>query len=156
MHSTSGACSGGREHHRLGLHCGVDHHAGEIGRRHRAGPGRHSQAPLQQGQKLFLAHALAPARQRAAVEHQPVPEELLAAEVLEVRVLHPAIAQRLVGQIVRVLQHGEPGHQPRRQRWVSAPNISLWTARSPKALGMSRIASDSPAGCAMTASLDPG
>src|SRR5262249_58185840 len=44
------------------------------------------------------------ARQRRTVEHQRVLEKLLAAEVLEVRVLHPAIAQSLVGKVVSVLE----------------------------------------------------
>src|SRR5258708_35390596 len=43
-------------------------------------------------------------------------EELLAAEVLEVRVLHPAIAQSLVGKVISVLEDRQPRHQPRRQR----------------------------------------
>src|SRR5207302_6464399 len=43
-------------------------------------------------------------------------EKLLAAEVLEVRVLHPAIAQSLVGKAVSVLEDRQPRHQPRRQR----------------------------------------
>src|SRR5262245_36413282 len=61
-------------------------------------------------------HPLAPPRQRRALERQIVPEELLPAEVLEVRVLHPALAQNLVGQIVGVLEQGQPRHQPGRQR----------------------------------------
>src|SRR5258708_20562770 len=43
-------------------------------------------------------------------------EELLAAEVLEVRVLHPAITQSLVGKVISVLEDRQPRHQPRRQR----------------------------------------
>ena len=43
-------------------------------------------------------------------------EKLLAAEVLEVRVLHPAIAQSLVGKVVSVLEDRHSRHQPRRQR----------------------------------------
>src|SRR2546425_9151088 len=43
-------------------------------------------------------------------------EELLAAEVLEVRVLHPPIAQSLVGKVISVLEDRQPRHQPRRQR----------------------------------------
>src|SRR5260370_14932606 len=43
-------------------------------------------------------------------------EELLAAEVLEVWVLHPAIAQSLVGKVISVLEDRQPRHQPRRQR----------------------------------------
>src|SRR5262249_35309919 len=42
-------------------------------------------------------------------------EKFLAAEVLEVRVRHPAIAQSLVGKVVGVLEDRYPRHQPRRQ-----------------------------------------
>ena len=82
----------GREHHRLRLHRRVDDHARQVRRLHRLGPCGDRKALLQQRLQLLLAHALAPARQRRAVEHQPVLEELLAAEELEIRVLHPAIA----------------------------------------------------------------
>src|SRR6266542_2975898 len=57
-------------------------------------------------------------------------EELLAAEVLEVRVLHPPIAQSLVGKVISVLEDRQPRHQPRRQRrlarlvGVDRPNVS--------------------------------
>jgi len=44
-------------------------------------------------------------------------EELLTAEVLEVRVLDPALAQHLIGQIITVLEDRQPRHQSRRQRW---------------------------------------
>jgi hypothetical protein len=54
--------------------------------------------------RLRLTHALAPARQRRALQRQAVLEELLAAEVLEIGVLHPARDQLIVGQIVRVLE----------------------------------------------------
>src|SRR6266567_2565844 len=56
-------------------------------------------------------------------------EKLLAAEVLEVRVLHPAIAQSLVGKVISVLEDRQPRHQPRRQRrlarlvGVDRPNV---------------------------------
>ena len=43
-------------------------------------------------------------------------EELLAAEELVIGVLDPALAQHLVGQVVRVLEDRQPRHQPRRQR----------------------------------------
>jgi hypothetical protein len=43
-------------------------------------------------------------------------EKLLATEVLEVRVLHPAIAQSLVGKVISVLEDRQARHQPRRQR----------------------------------------
>ena len=42
-------------------------------------------------------------------------EAQLAAEVLVIGVLDPARAQRLVREVVRVLQDEESGHQPRRQ-----------------------------------------
>jgi hypothetical protein len=42
-------------------------------------------------------------------------EKLLATEVLEVRVLHPAIAQSLVGKVISVLEDRQARHQP---RWV--------------------------------------
>jgi hypothetical protein len=46
---------------------------------------------------------LAPAGERGAVEEQFVLEELLAAEELEIRVLEPALAQNLVGEVVQML-----------------------------------------------------
>src|SRR5271163_1882440 len=106
----------GREHHRLRLHRRVDHDASEVGRLQRLGSGRHRQALLQKRLQLLLSHPLAPARQRGAIKNQSVLEKLLAAEVLEVRVLYPALAQRLVGQIVAVLEDRKSRHQPRRQR----------------------------------------
>jgi len=48
--------------------------------------------------------------------HQPVLEELLAAEVLVIGVLDPTFAQRLVGEVISVLENGQPRHQARRQR----------------------------------------
>ena len=43
-------------------------------------------------------------------------EHVLAAEVLEVRVLDPPRAQHLVRKRMHVLEDEEPRHQPRRQR----------------------------------------
>src|SRR5262249_44228276 len=59
---------------------------------------------------------LAPARERRAIKWQLVPEHHLPPEVLEIRVLHPSLAQRLVGEVVHMLENEQPGHQPRRQR----------------------------------------
>src|SRR5215467_9494161 len=42
-------------------------------------------------------------------------KELFAAEVVIIRVLHPALAQRLVGEVVHVLDDGEPRHQSCRE-----------------------------------------
>jgi hypothetical protein len=50
--------------------------------------------------QLLLAHALAPAGQRGTVKHQPVLEELLAAEELVIGVLQPALAQHPAGEAV--------------------------------------------------------
>jgi hypothetical protein len=52
------------------------------------------------------------------IEHQAVPEELLA-EVLIIGVLDPALAQHLIGQVIGVLEDGQPRHQSRRQRRVT-------------------------------------
>src|SRR5450432_1027243 len=73
------------------------------------------QALLDQGDELLLAHALTPARQRRAVERQSVPEELLAAEQLIIRVLDPALAQNFVGEVVHMLEDRQTRHKPRRQ-----------------------------------------
>jgi hypothetical protein len=53
-------------------------------------------------------------RQRGSIERQPVTEAQFAAEELVIRVLQPARAQDLVGQVVHVLQDEQPGHQSRR------------------------------------------
>src|SRR6516165_4844806 len=54
-------------------------------------------------------------------------EKFLAAEVLEVRVLHPAIAQSLVGKVVSVFEDRYPRHQPRRQ-WRLARLVGVGRA----------------------------
>jgi hypothetical protein len=94
----------GWKHHRLRLHRRIDHNTGEVGGLHRVRRGRHRQSLLQQRLELLLPHPLAPTRQRRTVEHQRMLEKFLAAEVLEVRILHPAIAQSLVGKVVGVLE----------------------------------------------------
>ena len=82
----------------------------------RLGLGGNREALLKQRLQLLLAHALAPARQRGAVEHQAMLEELLAAEELVIGVLQPALAQHFIGEVVGVLEDGQSRHQPRRQR----------------------------------------
>jgi hypothetical protein len=106
----------GRERHRLGLHGRVDDHPGEVRGLGRARARRRAQALLDQRDKLLLAHALTPARQRRPVERKRVAEELLAAEQLIVRVLEKARAKLFIGQIVRVLEDRQARHEPRRQR----------------------------------------
>jgi len=106
----------GRKRHRLRLHGGVDDHLGEVRRLGRAGSCRRVQALLDQRDKLLLAHPLAPARQRRPIERGFVDEELLAAKKLKVRVLDPARAEILVGEIVCVLEDRKARHQPCGQR----------------------------------------
>jgi hypothetical protein len=65
---------------------------------------------FQKGFQPFLAHAVTPARQRRAIEHQPMLEELLAAEELVIGVLDPTFAQHLVGEVVGVLEDRQPRH----------------------------------------------
>ena len=106
----------GRMGDRLGLHGGVHRHPLQVlGLASAPVLCTDRQALLDQGHELVLAQALAPAGQRRAVERQLVAERQLAAEVLVIRVLQPARAQRLVTEAVHVLQDEQPGHQPGRQ-----------------------------------------
>src|ERR1700722_17542374 len=73
----------GRERHRLRLHGRVDDDARKVRGPGRSGAGRGRHALLYQRDELLLAHPLAPARQRRAVERRLVLEELLAAEQLK-------------------------------------------------------------------------
>src|SRR5258707_8102411 len=41
-----------------------------------------------------------------------MPEHHFAAEILEIRVLYPPVAQRLVREIVHMFEDEQPGHQP--------------------------------------------
>src|SRR5262249_25308212 len=82
----------------------------------RPGAVGHRKALLQQRGDLLLTQPLAPARERRAIKRQLVPEHHFPTEVLEIRVLHPPVAQRLVGEVVHVLENEQPGHQPCRQR----------------------------------------
>ena len=120
----------GRMRNRLLLHGGVHHHPLEIFGLDRPGPVRHRKALLQQRGDLLLAQPLAPARQRRAIERRLVAEHHFAAEVLKIRVLHPAVAQRLVGEIVHVLEDEQSGHQPRRQRRLPRPDATDRTEAS--------------------------
>jgi hypothetical protein len=77
----------GRKGHVLGLHSGIHNDPLQVLGSEGAGLVGDRQALLQQGRKLRLAQALAPARQRRALEGQNVLEALLAAEKLIVGVL---------------------------------------------------------------------
>jgi hypothetical protein len=105
----------GRVGDRLGLHGSIHRHPLQVLGLKCTGLVADRQALLDQGRELILAQALAPARQRRAVERQLVAERQLAAEVLVIRVLQPARAQHLVAEVVHVLQNEQPSHQPRRQ-----------------------------------------
>jgi hypothetical protein len=99
----------------LGLHGGVDGHALHRGRLGGAAVERDGQRVGEQGLQPLGADALAPAGHGAAVERQAVLKEPLAAEGLEIRVLHPGGADRLVGEPLHVLEDVQPRHQPGRQ-----------------------------------------
>ncbi len=66
---------------------------------------------LEKCHEPLLPHALTPARQRGAIKGQFVLEELLSAEELKIGVLDPALTQHLIGEVVHVLENGEPRHQ---------------------------------------------
>jgi hypothetical protein len=53
-----------------------------------------------------------------------VAEHHFAAEVLKIRVLHPPVAQHLVGEIVHVLENEQPSHQPCRQWRLPRPGAT--------------------------------
>src|ERR1700757_4153738 len=59
-----------------------------------------------------------------------MPEHQFPAEILEIRVLHPAGTQRLIGEVVHVFEDEQPGHQPRRQRWLPRPDATDRTEAS--------------------------
>jgi hypothetical protein len=52
--------------------------------------------------------SLTPAGQWRTIEGRLVAEHYLATEVLEERVLHPSVAQHLVGEIVHVFENEQP------------------------------------------------
>src|SRR5215471_15606667 len=106
----------GRMRDRLLLYSGIYRNSFEIFGVDRPGAVSHREALLQQRDDLLLTQPLAPARERRAIKWQLVPEHHFPTEVLEIRVLHPSLAQRLVGEVVHMLENEQPGHQPRRQR----------------------------------------
>ena len=104
---------------RLLLHGRINDHLGKIRWLRRARARGNGKALLNERDELLLAHPLAPARQRGAVESELVPKELFATEELIIGIFDPALAQNLVREIVHVFEDGEPGHQPRGQRRAS-------------------------------------
>jgi hypothetical protein len=111
----------GRMRDRFLLHGGVHHDPLEIFGLDRPAPVRHREALLQQRGDLLLTQPLTPAGQRRAVKRQFMPEHHFAAEILEIRILHPPVAQRLVREIVHMFEDEQPGHQPRWQWRLPRP-----------------------------------
>src|SRR5256884_6620655 len=60
----------------------------------------------------LLPKALAPMAQVRALVRKLVLEELLSSEVLEIRVIDPALARTFVGQAVNMLEQKKPDHKP--------------------------------------------
>ena len=100
----------GREGDVLGLHSGVDRHPRQILRPQRAARMRHPQA-LGQQQLQFVAQPLAPVAQIRALVRELMLEELFPGEVLEIRIMHPALAHAFVGQAIDVLEQQQPDHE---------------------------------------------
>src|SRR6476646_4338355 len=71
---------------------------------------RYPQAFCQQ-QLQLVAQPLAPMAQVRAFVRKLVLEKLLSGEVLEIRIMHPALADTLVGQSVDVLEQQQPDHE---------------------------------------------
>src|SRR5439155_6957320 len=72
---------------------------------------RHPQA-LGEEKFQLVAEALAPMAQVRALVRKLVLEELLSSEVLEIRVIDPALARTFVGQAVNMLEQKKPDHKP--------------------------------------------
>jgi len=72
-----------------------------------------------QGFQPFRAETPTPAAQRRAAEIKLMAKDLLAAEILEIRVLEPAFTKRSVGERVHVLEDEQARHEAGRKRGVS-------------------------------------
>src|SRR5262245_38323025 len=114
----------GRMCDRLFLHGGVHHDPLEILGLDRLRLVRHREALLQQCGELLFTQPLTPTGERRAIKRQLVSEHHFPTEVLVIRVLYPAIAQLLVGEVVRMLEDEQPGDQPRRQRRLPRPHAT--------------------------------
>jgi hypothetical protein len=95
----------------LGLHRGVDRDPLKVPGPQRStfvgDPQALSQQPLQ-----LVAQPLAPVAQIRALMRKLVLEELLAGEVLEIRIMNPALTDAFVRQPVDVLEQQQPDHEP--------------------------------------------
>lgn len=97
---------------RLRLHGGVHADTFEAARLHCTRRHRRLHGHREQQLHALRADALAPARERARIDRQPVLQIVEAAEELPIRVLDPALAQLLVREVVGVLEIAETDHQP--------------------------------------------
>ena len=102
----------GREADVLGLHRGVDRDPLKVTGPQRTALVRHPQA-LGQQQLQLVAEPLAPMAQVRALVREFVLEELFPGEVLEIRIIDPALAHAFVGQPVNVLEQQEPDRKAR-------------------------------------------
>src|SRR5947199_5483069 len=95
----------------LARNCLTDRDPRQILRPQRPALVRHPQAL---GEEKFqrVAEALAPMAQVRALVRKLVLEELLSSEVLEIRVIDPALARTFVGQAVNMLEQKKPDHKP--------------------------------------------
>jgi hypothetical protein len=106
----------GREGDGLGLHRGVDRDPLEVSGPQRTAFMGNPQALSQQDVQL-VAQPLAPMAQIRALVRKLVLEELLPGEVLEIRVVDPALADAFVGQPVDVLEKQQPDHEAGLDPW---------------------------------------
>src|SRR5262249_9058078 len=121
----------GRMRDRLLLYSGISRNPFESFGVGRPGGGGHREALLQQRDDLLLTQPLAPARERRAIKWQLVPEHHLPTEVLEIRVLHPSLAQLLLVLLVLL------GH--RWACWASRHSWRCWSGRPRRRGRFSRL-----------------
>ena len=100
----------GRESDVLGLHRGVDRDPCQVLRAQGAALVRDPQA-LGQQQLQFVAQPLAPVAEIRTLVRKLMLEELFPGEILEIRVMHPALTNALVGQPIGVLEQQKPDHE---------------------------------------------
>ena len=117
----------GRVRNGLGLYRGVDDHGGQTLAFEHAGGLRGLDAVFEQPLAAFFPDAPPPAHQARRVARQFMLEVALAAEVLPVRVLLPALDHLLIRQREGVLEVQQRGHQPRVQRRASRRALELRT-----------------------------
>ena len=102
----------GREGDVLGLHRGVHRNPHQVPGPQRAADVRHPQA-LGQKQLQLVAEALPPVAQVRALVWELVLEELFPGEVLEIRIVDPALAHAFIGQSVYVFEQQQPDRKAR-------------------------------------------